>query len=319
MYEDMDYAAQNGNLSEVIELHRYGKKCTTDAMDLAAANGHLNVVQWLHQNRKEGCTAKAMDLAAANGHLGVIQWLNQNRDEGCTTDAMDLAAKNNHLHIVRWLHENRKEGCTNKAIFSAIRNSNLDLFHLLKEEKPTNKWYCVVAARHDNLDALIELNKTFEFDEHVLTESIMYGSTRCTDYILQHLSLNRNATHVPDSACEVGDHKTLAKLLACGYRASIWTLMSAIRGGSMDCFKTVMSMCVLPNATMHQIQDVFTECVRYNRPKMMEIMLHAGFRPNNVGRVKELAYVMANGILVDGKQTTEIRPDNQYYECYMAI
>lgn len=32
-------------------------------------NGHLGIVQWLHENRKEGCSEMVMHLAAAGGHL----------------------------------------------------------------------------------------------------------------------------------------------------------------------------------------------------------------------------------------------------------
>ncbi|CAN0588131.1 unnamed protein product, partial [Ectocarpus sp. 12 AP-2014] len=40
-----------------------------------AANGYLPVVQWLHDNRREGCTVSAMNWAAENGHLSVAQFL----------------------------------------------------------------------------------------------------------------------------------------------------------------------------------------------------------------------------------------------------
>jgi ankyrin repeat protein len=38
-------------------------------MHWAARNGHLEVVQWLHENRKEGCTINAMNWAAECGHF----------------------------------------------------------------------------------------------------------------------------------------------------------------------------------------------------------------------------------------------------------
>jgi hypothetical protein len=58
-------------------------------MDSAAGHGHLEVVQWLHENRKEGCTTKAMDCAAGNVHLEVVQWLHENRTEGCSECAIE--------------------------------------------------------------------------------------------------------------------------------------------------------------------------------------------------------------------------------------
>ena len=79
------------------------------AMDGAARNGHLTVVEWLHQNRKEGCSTLAMNGAARNGHLPVVQWLHQNRKEGCTTYAMDWAARYGHLPVVEWLKKQSDE------------------------------------------------------------------------------------------------------------------------------------------------------------------------------------------------------------------
>ena len=73
----------------------------------------LNVVEWLHENRKEGCTQSAMNWAAMNGHLDVVKWLYKNQTKRCTTWAMDWAmywaTRNGHLDIVQWIHENRIE------------------------------------------------------------------------------------------------------------------------------------------------------------------------------------------------------------------
>ncbi|CAB1106367.1 unnamed protein product [Ectocarpus sp. CCAP 1310/34] len=116
--------------------------------DYAAANGYLPVVQWLHDNRREGCTVSAMNWAAENGHLSVVQFLHHNRQEtyvwydmtqvdtpyaertlpdrlfdllsyrheGCTTAAFDRAAMNNHVHVIMWLTDNRSEGGTESAL-----------------------------------------------------------------------------------------------------------------------------------------------------------------------------------------------------------
>lgn len=76
----------------------------------AAANGHLSMLEWLHDNQRQGFRAiarrmlkktKAMDNAAANGHLDVVEWLHGHHYKGCTTDAMDLAAANDHLEVVK--------------------------------------------------------------------------------------------------------------------------------------------------------------------------------------------------------------------------
>ena len=79
------------------------------AMDEAARHGHLPMLQWLHQNRKEGCTTYAMDWAALNGHLPVVQWLHHNRKEGCTKTAMNWAAEKGHLPVVEWLKKQSDE------------------------------------------------------------------------------------------------------------------------------------------------------------------------------------------------------------------
>jgi len=116
----MDSAAANGHLDVVEFLHENRREgCTTSAMDKAAQNGHLEVVKFLHENRTEGCSAYAMNQAAKNGHLDMVEWLHFNRTEGCTTEAMNAAAKYGHLEIVTFLHTNRAEGCTTWAMDAA--------------------------------------------------------------------------------------------------------------------------------------------------------------------------------------------------------
>ena len=106
----MDFAARNGHLHVVQWIHNNRREgCSKSAMDGASENGHLHIVQWLHANRKEGCTRCAMDGAARNGHLHVVQWLYTNRNEGCTKDAIDFAAAKGHNHVVQWLHANKHQ------------------------------------------------------------------------------------------------------------------------------------------------------------------------------------------------------------------
>ena len=100
-FKDGDLGARNGHMHIVKEV---ASTFSDQAMVLAAAQGHLEMVQWLHQNRREGTTVDALDLAATFGRLEVVKWLHENRGEGCTTRAMDGAARNNHLDVRKKRH-----------------------------------------------------------------------------------------------------------------------------------------------------------------------------------------------------------------------
>ncbi|KYR02276.1 hypothetical protein DLAC_01108 [Tieghemostelium lacteum] len=86
------------------------KYATNLAMDLSSRFGDMDILQFLHQNRKEGASTNAMDLAASHGHLEVIEFLHNNRSEGATISAIETSAINNHLSVVEFLCKNRKDG-----------------------------------------------------------------------------------------------------------------------------------------------------------------------------------------------------------------
>ena len=74
--DPINYAIRTNDLNLLIYCHKYlnvNNEYWDIAMDWAAENGHMHVVQWLHENRKEGCTTDAMDYAARNGHLDVVK------------------------------------------------------------------------------------------------------------------------------------------------------------------------------------------------------------------------------------------------------
>lgn len=127
-----NFAYERGDLELLKQLHECGVEFDKSVMDGEAASGNLHVIQWLHENRKEGCTKGAMDRASTNGYLHVVQWLHENRKEGCTTMAMNYAAAHGHLHVVQWLHERRNEGCTQRAIDWAAASGHLEVV----------KWLC---------------------------------------------------------------------------------------------------------------------------------------------------------------------------------
>lgn len=66
----------------------------------------LAIVQWIHENRKEGCTTRAMDAVAS---LEIVEWLHINRTEGCTYKAMDSAVQKGDFEVTLLLHEHRNE------------------------------------------------------------------------------------------------------------------------------------------------------------------------------------------------------------------
>ncbi len=125
-YQNGDIASYHGYLHLIKERSEW-LRFTNHAMNWAAKNGHLNIVQWLHDNRREGCSVKAMNWAAKNGHLNIVQRLHDNRREGCSNLAMNLAAQNGHINVLDWLRNNRTEGCTEHAVLLAIKKGHLDV------------------------------------------------------------------------------------------------------------------------------------------------------------------------------------------------
>jgi len=131
-----NWAARNGYLSVIQWLHENKKDgCTDRTMDYAARKGALDTVKWLHQHRTEGCTIYAMNKAAEYGHLDVLKWLHENRTEGCSARIMDKAAEFGQLDVVKWLHENRTEGCTTSAMVMAADEGHLDVVKWLHKNR----------------------------------------------------------------------------------------------------------------------------------------------------------------------------------------
>ncbi len=148
MMTTLESAIETGNL-DMVRLFP-DSDFSVKAMNNAAKHGHLNLVQWLHENRREGCTDWAVVIAAQNGHLEVVQWLYANMrgwSKGCTNRAMNCAAANGQLHMVKWLHENtsslavlslapgqrRTEGCTTRAMDCAAEHGHLHVVQWLHE------------------------------------------------------------------------------------------------------------------------------------------------------------------------------------------
>lgn len=108
----MNRAAEAGRLDVVIHLRSIGtgQHPLDDAddnehpvaMDYAAAGGHLDIVEWLHNNTRQGCTTAAMDWAAVGGHVEVLQWLHSHRSEGCTVRAGSTSCGGN-VQAVEWI------------------------------------------------------------------------------------------------------------------------------------------------------------------------------------------------------------------------
>jgi hypothetical protein len=96
---------------------------TPYAMDVAALNGHLEVVQWLHENRKEGCTKIAMDGAAMCGHLEVVKYLHENGKVGCNEVTMVKVAECGRFEVLKWLYENLNEECRGNTWRQFLRTS----------------------------------------------------------------------------------------------------------------------------------------------------------------------------------------------------
>lgn len=150
----MQAAAAYGNLSSLQRLTTLKAKATPAAMDAAASAGYLTIVQWLHDNRREGCTNIAMDEAAKANNMDLVKWLNANRYENCSTNAMDSAAEFGHLEMVKWLHANRWEGCTMNAMDKAAENGHLEVvkFLHLNTEEDCSESALDNAAKNGHLD-----------------------------------------------------------------------------------------------------------------------------------------------------------------------
>jgi hypothetical protein len=112
------------NLSVILQREFVVKKLYKSKIhtwNWASKNGNLEIVEWLHENKKEGCTSDTMDLASQNGHLKVVEFLHYNRTEGCTTWVMNYASDYGHLKVVEFLYYNRIEGCTTYAMDWEVR------------------------------------------------------------------------------------------------------------------------------------------------------------------------------------------------------
>lgn len=92
--EIFDRAAINGHLPLLswlitIRPSDYNQPiCSNLALNYASANGHLPVVQWMTENKIGQCTEIAMNEAIHYRHDQVVQYLHQNRKEGPSLDAL---------------------------------------------------------------------------------------------------------------------------------------------------------------------------------------------------------------------------------------
>ena len=101
----MDDAASNDDLELLKHLHKKDDcTCTTMAMDWA---NDINVLQWLHDNRKEGCTTWAMYQAAMFNNIKKIKWLHKH-NKPWNEWALRCAAEYGYFDIVKWFINNKK-------------------------------------------------------------------------------------------------------------------------------------------------------------------------------------------------------------------
>lgn len=126
----MDSAASNDNLELLIELHKIGNgECTTIAMDWA---NDIKVLQWLHDNRKEGCTTWAMYQAAMFNNMKKIKWLHKH-NKPWNQWALHCAAEYGYFDIVKWFVKNKRmnDEYVGGAMKYAARNGHIDILKWL--------------------------------------------------------------------------------------------------------------------------------------------------------------------------------------------
>jgi hypothetical protein len=80
------------------------------AIDNAAAKGRLDIVQFLHENRREGCSFDAMENAISYGKLEVATWLHSNMELDSAPILMSFVAGEGHLSTLQWAHTKHFEG-----------------------------------------------------------------------------------------------------------------------------------------------------------------------------------------------------------------
>ncbi|KAG2806418.1 hypothetical protein PC116_g21880 [Phytophthora cactorum] len=111
-------------------------------MDRAAANGYLDVVEFLHQNRKEGCTPAAMDDAARNGHFEVVKFLYKNRSEYCTA----MAGESRLVAVLQFLKDHKRLRSRLPKTVDASARGDLELL----------QWLYGHDRRHFGFEAVVE-------------------------------------------------------------------------------------------------------------------------------------------------------------------
>lgn len=125
----MHWAALHGYMEVVEWLHENRKEgCRRDTLKDCVIRGKLDIVKWLYTNKREVSDLDGViDHAAGFGHLELVRWFHENTNERCTRAAMCRAAGNGHLSVVKWLHEHRREGCTTDAMDTAAMRGHLEV------------------------------------------------------------------------------------------------------------------------------------------------------------------------------------------------
>lgn len=99
----MDTAAEYGDIASIIQLHRDGQECTTNAIDLAAQNGHLEIVKFIYENDPKGCFGYEKPNIASDNLNDLEMAFFVYRKHLCTIGVIKLARSHSHWNIVHYL------------------------------------------------------------------------------------------------------------------------------------------------------------------------------------------------------------------------
>ncbi|KAF0690030.1 Aste57867_18539 [Aphanomyces stellatus] len=245
----IDVAAHSGSLKLVQHLHDLGGyTCTTQAMDAASfQRGHLDLVQWLHENRREGCTSNAIWHAVCRGNLDLVQFLHANYpdrvDQDHLTPVVDaVAAAGHHWPLVQYMIEHKMCHVPDNIFDSAVASGQLEVVQWLLDNQTTLevKWTTDAmdkAAGNGHLEMLQWLHDnhpTVTCTTDAWKNVVAKGNYHVVDWLITHGHCNEaTARHVLDTIFQHGCVTTLESLLKKYGWILKWDATAALKTASL--------------------------------------------------------------------------------------
>ncbi|KAH9097890.1 hypothetical protein LEN26_016920 [Aphanomyces euteiches] len=122
----MEMAAKNGHLDVIQFLHANRTEgCTTSSNGLMENEVKaVRIMPWTMQ------LAMLICKSSSGGNLSVVQWIHENRREGCVSVGIN---KGTPKELVEWLIVNRSDIDPERILKDAARSKRIDLMELLMD------------------------------------------------------------------------------------------------------------------------------------------------------------------------------------------